>query len=183
MPHRGASGGAGRPRGSPPLPRSLVSSSRSSSSPTSTMPSSAAHARNTSRSPAVSTKRRPRRVAATSEEMTTRRPSPDTGSVPRRLRSNGDRSQPLITPSSPQEVQRHSIVAGTSVRNTARCPTQGRRPGRRRQGRALTHATPGSPAVAARTMSVRCSAIRRAGDGTSVGRSRKWRRSETNTGR
>lgn len=70
-----------------------------------------------------------------SEGMTTRRPSPDTGSVPRRIRSNGDRSQPLITPSSPQEVHRHSIVAGTSVRKTARCPTQGRQPGRRPAGK------------------------------------------------
>ncbi len=49
---------------------------------------------------------------------------------------------PLMTPSSPQAVHRHSIDGGTSARNTAKWPGHGRRPGRRRHGSALTHACP-----------------------------------------
>jgi hypothetical protein len=60
------------------------------------------------------------------------------------------------------------------------CPGQARWLGRRWQLSALTHPTPVSPAVPARTTSVRWSAIRRAGAGASSGISRKWRRSETN---
>jgi hypothetical protein len=40
------------------------------------------------------------------------------------LRSNGESSQPLITPSSPQALHLQLIASGTSVRNTAMCPVQ-----------------------------------------------------------
>lgn len=84
---------------------------------------------------------------------------------------------------SPHEVQRQEIDGGTSVRDTARLPWHWRCAGRRAQGSPLTHLTPASPAVAARTMNVRWFAIRRAGPGASGGISTKWRRSETNTRR
>lgn len=51
-------------------------------------------------------------------------------------------------PSSPQDTHRHSIDDGISVRITAMNPGQARRPGRRRQGRALTHGRPACRAVA-----------------------------------
>ncbi len=105
----------------------------------------------------------------------------ETSSGLRGRRSNTDPSHPLMTPSSPQAVHCHSIDGGRSARNRAKWPGHGRRPGRRRHGSALTQGCPPSPAVAARTISVRCSAMRRAGTGTSSGMSRKCRRSETNT--
>ena len=134
-----------------------------------------------SRSPAVSTRRRSRSVAITSAVTTIRIDGVETSSGLRGRRSNTEPSQPLMTPSSPHAVHRHSIDGGTSARYRAKWPGHGRRPGRRRHGSALTQGCPPSPAVAARTISVRCSAMRRAGPGTSSGRSRKCRRSETNT--
>jgi hypothetical protein len=86
-----------------------------------------------------------------------------------------------MTPSSPHTVHRQSIDGGMSARYRAKWPGHGRRPGRRLDGSALTQGCSHWSAVAARTISVRRSAMRRAGPGTSSGRSRKCRRSETNT--
>lgn len=58
-------------------------------------------------------------------------------------------------------------------------PVQRRLAGRRWHGRALSHAVPASPAVAARTMLLSCPASRRAGPGALPGRSRKCFRPET----
>ncbi len=98
----------------------------------------------------------------------------------RRRRSKGDSSQLLITPSSPQTLHRHRIDEPGSLRCTISRPGQRRLAGRRRHGSALSQAIWASPAVAARTMLLRCSASRRAGPGVSGGRSRKWCRSVTN---
>ena len=90
-------------------------------------------------------------------------------------------SQLLITRSSPQTLHCHRTGVPNSCSSTIIRPWQRRWAGRRRQGSALFHAVPTSPAVAARTMLLWCSASRRAGPGASSDRSRKCRRSVTNT--
>ena len=85
-----------------------------------------------------------------------------------------------MTPSSSQTLHCHRIGAPGSVRSTIIRPRQRRLAGRRRHGSALSQLVAASPAVAARTMLLRCSASRRAGPGVSAGRSRKWCRSVTN---
>jgi hypothetical protein len=98
----------------------------------------------------------------------------------RRRRSKAESSQLLITPASSQALHCHRIGVPGSVRSTIIRPGQARLAGRRRHGSALSQAVPASPAVAARTMLLRCSASRRAGPGVSCGRSRMWCRSVTN---
>ena len=95
-------------------------------------------------------------------------------------RSKGESAQLLMMPSSAQTLHCHRIGAGGSVRSTIIRPGQRRLPGRRRHGSALSQVVPASPAVAARTMLLRCPANRRAGPGVPAGRSRKWCRSVTN---
>jgi len=85
-----------------------------------------------------------------------------------------------MTPSSWQVLHSQWITDAGSGRSTTIRPGQERLPGRRRQRSALIQAVPPSPAVAARTMLLRCSARRRPGPGMSSGRSRKWCRSATN---
>lgn len=85
-----------------------------------------------------------------------------------------------MTPSSAQTLHRHWIGAGGSRRTMVFRSGRGRRAGRCRHGSALIHGSPAPPTVAARTMLPRCCARRRAGPGTSSGKSRKWCRSLTN---
>ncbi len=92
---------------------------------------------------------------------------------------DGDPSQPLTTPSSPQLGHHHSIDAGTSRRTTSINPAHGRRSGRRVHRIEVTVGFPTGLVVPASTKPARCSAIRRADVGESSGMSRKCRRSET----
>ena len=85
-----------------------------------------------------------------------------------------------MSPSSSQTLHCHWIGAAGSGRTTVIRPRQGRWAGRRRQGSAVIQETPAPPAVAARTMLLRCCARRRAGPGASSGKSKKWCRSVTN---
>ena len=159
-----------------------ISSSRSSSVADKTAPWFWARMRKTSRSQSGSSRCRSRSAAAISLAMTMSLAGSATVS-PRRRRSNGESSQLLITPVSSQTLHCHRIGAPDSVRSTIIRPGQARLAGRRRHGSALSHAVPGSPEVAARTMLPRCSASRRAGPGVSGGKSSKWCRSVTITRR
>ena len=138
-----------------------------------------ARIRNTSRWQPASGNCNSRSAAATSSEMTISLTG--RARVSRRgRRSKGESAQLLMMPSSAQTLHCHRIGAGGSVRSTIIRPGQRRLPGRRRHGSALSQAVPASPAVAARTMLLRCPANRRAGPGVPAGRSRKWCRSVTN---
>ena len=170
MRRRVAVGGAGRRSWLASAATNPISSSRSSSVAARTAPSLWARIPNTSRSQSGSSNRNSRSATATSSAMTIWVTEPTRASR-RRRRSKGESSQLLMIPSSPQTLHCHRIGAPGAVGVTIIRPRQRRLAGRRRHGSALSQLVAASPAVAARTMLLRCSARRRAGPGVSGGRS------------
>ena len=98
-------------------------------------------------------------------------------------RSYWEPCQPSSSPASPQAGHHHEIRDGLSLRSTTSRPSHGRRPGRRRHGRAVLRGpnVRVAGAVAARDIRARYRAMRSAGPGASGSSSMpsKWRRSLT----